>query len=559
MIHNLRLIAITVLLLISGNARAQNLLDKNRTVALTAGETVFVHANATAFVPGETLYYKIYCVEPTSRQPSSVSKIAYADLIASDGQKIGSQKLYVANGMAQGDFFIPASLATGSYKLIGYTNWTLNKSENQYFGIDIIIVNPFQKPVAIDGETTTVITPSNNSVAVTNGKTYVTRDRVTYAPKIPNGNYSVSVRKVETLPHTNQTSAIDYTNTSEKSFSPNTTSGSFRKPELRGELITGKITSKSNASVAKKKIAITAVASSFGLEIGQTDATGKFAITLDKKYPATNIIVQIVDDKRDDFTLVLDQNAPKLPLTFKPAFTLDPSLKSSIEDRSVASQIENAFSKKKTDSITAITNKLFFEPLGKDYVLDDYTRFPSFRETIVEVVTELYFTQNDGKYQLHLRDYSTQLKLDEPVLVMVDGLLIQNINELFDYRMENVRKITVVPGGYFYGAATFSGIINIVTKNGDFVSKAKGDYIASDNTLRPAVQKLYYNPDYSEKTKLERIPDYRMQLLWLPTFYGGNEEISFFTSDVKGIFEIATEGFSSDGKAITRTDFIEVK
>jgi len=73
---------------------------------------------------------------------------------------------------------------------------------------------------------------------------------------------------------------------------------------------------------------------------------------------------------------------------------LPSDLKQSIEERSVANQIENAYYVQKKDSIVPdLQTNAFFESLQKEYVLDDYTRFPTMKETITEVVTELYYTK----------------------------------------------------------------------------------------------------------------------------------------------------------------------
>ena len=58
--------------------------------------------------------------------------------------------------------------------------------------------------------------------------------------------------------------------------------------------------------------------------------------------------------------------------------------------------------------------------------------------------------------------------------------------------------------------------------------------------------KGYFNQDYSENFKSsDRIPDLREQLFWQPTFEFKKKTMNlhFFTSDVKGDFEIILQGF----------------
>src|SRR5690606_40706539 len=52
-------------------------------------------------------------------------------------------KLKVENGSANGDFFIPSSLNTGIYRLIGYTNFSRNNKQDSYVQKNIYVLNTF--------------------------------------------------------------------------------------------------------------------------------------------------------------------------------------------------------------------------------------------------------------------------------------------------------------------------------------------------------------------------------------------------------------------------------
>jgi hypothetical protein len=177
------------------------------------------------------------------------------------------------------------------------------------------------------------------------------------------------------------------------------------------------------------------------------------------------------------------------------------------------------------------------------------------------VVLEMYYTKSKNKYSIGLRDNDPLRELAEQALVLVDGLLIQDVNELFDYEMENVYKISIITGGYFYGSNVYNGVISFITKNNDFVSKASGDYILRPEMIRPLKNKVYYKPDYTDTAKYARIPDYRYQIAWIPelTLDKNENVISFYTSDVSGTFEIVLEGFTSKGIPVSMKKSIEVK
>jgi hypothetical protein len=127
--------------------------------------------------------------------------------------------------------------------------------------------------------------------------------------------------------------------------------------------------------------------------------------------------------------------------------------------------------------------------------------------------------------------------------------------------MKNIYKISIVAGQYFLGPKAFNGIISFITKNHDFVSSQSGSYIIDASILRPTIKKEYFTPNYTDKAKLERIPDYRYQLLWLPEVTLASKEtpISFYTSDVTGTFEISLEGFTDQGIPVSLKDTFEVQ
>ena len=51
--------------------------------------------------------------------------------------------------MGQGDFFLPADVVSGNYKIIAYTQWMKNGIDQHYFQSNIVIINPMQKLILV--------------------------------------------------------------------------------------------------------------------------------------------------------------------------------------------------------------------------------------------------------------------------------------------------------------------------------------------------------------------------------------------------------------------------
>lgn len=555
---------------------------------VTLDETVFIHANASTFVSGETILFKIYCIKSSDKSPSTISKIAYVELVDESKKSVFKTKIALKNSTGQGDFFIPTTLKTGNYKLISYTTWMLNKNVSDYFQIDVKIINPFKSKDGAEqklntGNLTpptiqTVSTGSIDNTASTNPniklrlpkKTFTNRELVDLKIESANslyqdGNYSLSVRKIDNLASKNQATAADFSSSSKETnlIDLQNQTNKLILPEVRGELLSGKIVSKNGTDVINGKfVGLSLPGKSFTFEVSQTDAGGNFVFYLKDVYYTSNITVQLIDEKAENYTLTLNDD-PAINyrgLSFPAVSELPYALKENIVERSIAAQIENAYFHKKVDNLSKIpTLEPFYAPLAKQYVLDDYTRFKTLMETSVEVATDIFIRQKDGKNYLHVNDPSVFPQLPEPALVLVDGLYLENQNELMNYPMKNVYKIEVIIGRYYVGSKPFNGLVSFTTFDKNFTSTQTGSSIVKTTMLSAKPKKIYNKIEYLNQTDEARIPDYRNQLFWAPEVKLNESNTTFYTSDISGNFEVRLEGFTKSGIPVSVKEFIEVK
>lgn len=522
-------------------------------------ESMLVKTNTSVVLTGETLYFQLYCLSKTNVF-SDISEVAYLEIINDKKESVFKSKISLKNGIGSGDYFVPTLLKTGNYKLIAYTNWMLNNSQNNFFEKDFTIINPFQEKINMDIDSTSnkigvskneTKNASENILLSLDKEKYSKREKATVVlPKtLDKGNYFLNIRKIDLIPANPNNETINTDINLKQNIQV--------LPETRGEIITGYINPKAASSNVDSKIVTLSIpGKNFIFKTSKTDSNGKFTFLIDKQTSISDCYVQLSETDRENYTIAIDKTPS--PDVSNLIFTNKTSISSknlkAIQDRSLATQVENVYFSQKKDSLIEATNTdFFFQPTEKKYNLDDFQRFRTFKETIIEIVTELNFKDYKQVPSLYLRDPRYNIiQSPEPCLILVDGLQIQDINALLNYNTYQIQSISVVDKLYCYGPKIFNGVVSIITKNNDFATTYSDKNILKTTILRPEPAKVYFEPKYESSNALNRVPDYRYQLLWKPNIAFKNSEmaISFYTSDISGDYEIILEGVTEKGNYV---------
>lgn len=109
-------------------------------------EKLFVHIDQNFYLTGETLWFRIFQVDGTLHKPTSVSKVAYIEVLDKNDHAVLQSKVQLTEVGGHGSLFIPATLGSGNYIVRVYTQWMRNYSPDFYFNKPVTIVNPFIRP-----------------------------------------------------------------------------------------------------------------------------------------------------------------------------------------------------------------------------------------------------------------------------------------------------------------------------------------------------------------------------------------------------------------------------
>ncbi|MEM6895576.1 MAG: hypothetical protein AAF554_17895 [Bacteroidota bacterium] len=531
-------------------------------------EKVYLHTSTALLFPGDYLYYKAYVREAKSKKLSNLSKVAYVVLVDSEGTVHFEHKLFLKDGMGYGDYFVRENLESGMYKLLAYTNWMKNVGEPAFFQTDIAIINPYtnnQSKVLGETSQTMVKTSANTSSASIDlsvpKKEFASRQKASFSLEFKDedarqGHYSLSVyRKNPFSLKTIATASEEEQNNTFKQ--PKTLNKDSFLPELRGELIQARVLDEASNPVSDVPVAFSALGQYEHFDIAQSNSDGSFFVNLAQNYETTPMFMEPITDAAYTVEFIPKTAVDATKLAF-PEFKFDETVKDFILQKSIHNQLENAYAGAKPDSIVPPGKAKSLKSLEDvNYQLDDYTRFPTLRETIREVVTVVGVRD---KQAFVWTDKSLAFE-SLPALVLVDGAFVKDHSLLWDLDARKIKEISVVRKNLMFNAKTFRGAMLITTENMDFQAiQLVGKRNYSTFLPAPQKQKTYFFTDHSQAQN-EKLPDFRYQLLWKPVLdiSALKEDMFFYTSDVTGTFEIRLEGFTKSGKPVSLRSEIEVK
>ena len=136
------------------------------------------------------------------------------------------------------------------------------------------------------------------------------------------------------------------------------------------------------------------------------------------------------------------------------------------------------------------------------YMLDNYTRFTTVEEVLREYVRPVNVILRNGKPYLRIIDEARREYNEDDVLVLLDGIPLFDKQQIFSYDPLKIKRIDVIPGGYFIGNASFKGVASFVTYEGDFKGLELSKDLISINYEGLQLQREFYSPKYETQSQL---------------------------------------------------------
>jgi hypothetical protein len=206
--------------------------------------------------------------------------------------------------------------------------------------------------------------------------------------------------------------------------------------------------------------------------------------------------------------------------------------------------------------------KRFYGKPDYELVMDDYIKLPVMQEVFFELLPGVTLKSKKSKSEIIITDPVEYKPFDNPPTLLVDGVVINDPDIIANMDPELVEKIDVVRERYFVGDYLFYGILNVITRAGNFSNVTLPDYAVRLNFETVEPSEPFTSPDYSSSSiKQGRIPDFRNTLYWNPSVKvdgKGKAKIEFWSSDFVSEYEIIVQGLSGDGKPCSAKKVISI-
>lgn len=414
---------------------------------LKAQELAHAITDKECYLTGERLHIRIDITD-TKHRPADLSKVAYVEI--SDAHRICAQGMaQLTHGCGWADIALPATMHSGNYQLSVYTRLMRNQGQERFFRKLISVVNPLRVVRADDIIYLPADSfPEQQALPVTEWQS-----GQTYTAQIPSDwqGCTLSLTRRDLLtPAYNELPALR----------PATSQGIFI-PEAEGHIVMGRPTT--NQTVTTTRLVM--VGRMATVYDGQWQADGSWFYYTSGLNGTLPTILNSYDEAGkpinmefiSPFARVLPQSLPSLQVYCS---------EEDLQRRSLSAQREQAITEwRGIDSLNFSVDYMSATP-HHHYDLDEWTKFSTVREILVEFIRGVHRSKQNGVNQLFTIDPYTHDFSRWPALVLLDGMPVYDIDEILEYDARLLKYVQIFTDRYTFGNTICQGVINFISQRG---------------------------------------------------------------------------------------------
>jgi hypothetical protein len=550
-------------------------------------ERIYLNTDRKIYIAGENLLFNLYLLDVKSNSLANYPSIGYVVIRNKKGELLGKSQVKIVNGKAAGAIYLADTLQSGYYHVVAYTNFMRNGSPDIFFKSQILVANRFDNDFfeLISGQNSdnvfsdTLMSPSPavKKVNIIPGKAaYSKREKASLKINISDRNiklldFSVSIVEKNLVEESlvakaSLVKARDskgvFFDVSEKSETP------IHLAEDKYAELLGRLTDLNSGSpVGYQVLYLSSPDTVNNFKYTVTNSKGYFRFPLSDYYNGKDILIKIRQNDGESLNPKIEIDSKfKVEGAFTfPSLPVDSSVISYLKNSQNIVRIQKSFSLIqpvfKPRYITSTVPLLFRVP---DFTAApaDFVELKDFVEIAREILPALKIRKRDNLYYAEILDWQKGLFMPPKPLIFLDGVLIDDINQIIPYGTKDIKKVDVISSKWIVDHQELEGVLSVNSYN----SLWKNLTLNNNNLLLKA-ESYYelpnlYQPNYSIVDVKSREPDFRQLLYWNPNCsvsQGNAATVEFYTSDYAASYIIKITGISDKGEIVEGYSKIEVK
>lgn len=519
-------------------------------------ESIQLTTDKTVYLSGEDLLVALLTTDERQR-PVEFSKTGYIEL-ADSVNAHARIMVKLENGTGTGVLTIPDELPTGYYRLRAYTRFMLNDGPDAVIEQIVAIINSNTLHLSQLGQLPTASQPEQNlnsaqsSALSTDKLRYDSRQKgILTVANLPKDAAVYHLSIAAYLP------AATLPQATRQHMEPLQTAKENFTAEYEGHIIRAKI----SGTISEASAISLSIPGRFPwLFTGKNTGNGVFEFITRDITGSTEIASTL--STRSDERYTLEFLSPYAPTTYRklPEITIDSGCINDIVRRHVAIQAKPAF----PTSLYHWINKGRINPFTPEwsYRLEEYTRFNTIEEVIVEYISNVRFRKVGGIRTLAVNREGPDGYTLGNTLVLLDNVPVFAHELLLNYDASLIEQIDVYRGQYVFGGQLYEGIVSFESITKDFRGFQLDNSTLISTYNGPQALFRLNEPVHSKSQGQSHLPDLRTTLLWRTGIVPDEKptkEFSFYTSDINGTYRVHIEGLTHTGKPFSEKYDIEVK
>ena len=510
-----------------------------------------IYTDKDCYLAGEKLWIKVN-VDHEALPGNAISRVAYVE-ICDTAQVYVQGKVALQQGAGWACIHLPQTMHSGVYQLTAYTRYMRNCQSESYPRKYVAVLNTLgssEKDDRVINDLASVEDIASKSLDMGmkgDKSSYGLREKVSLSWPSQLADAKELVLSVVRKDCAVNLPALE-------SQLPVKENGAHWLPECEGHIVTARIEGEDLPDEALTQLSC--VGKEMKLFEGQQKKKGVYQFFTYGVNDRQDVVLTALADDGKTYRMEMETPfAENLPVSV-------PNLvcqyeDSALVDRSVALQLSQAMPKVVLQK--EVEEMIYGRLPDKTYNLDEYVRFNTVQECIVEFVMGISISKENGKNTIRMLDGNSKNYNLFPVLVLVDGVAFNDHSEVLGYNARQLHYIHQYRGDYFLGDSYYGGILSLITHRGMLTDIRMHEHMQMMGYEFPQERPAFEMPLYEEaESRMSRRPDFRHTMYWNPSLEG-KSGVEFYTSDLQGEYVAVLQGVGADGKKIDLKWEFEVK